>query len=94
MAPVAFLCRHVCSLSELIVSVGRGTPFHQNGNLARKTMFLTGFWIVGILSLGQNLFKNVHFLVPSDVSKTLPKSVTVDVPDRNAFLHRFDVDLR
>ena len=74
--------------------VGRGTPFHQNGNLARKTMFLTGFWIVGILSLGQNLFKNVHFLVPSDVNKTLQKSMTVDVPDRHAFLHRFGVDLR
>ena len=74
--------------------IGRGTPFHQNGNLARKTMFLTGFWIVGILSLGQNLFKNVHFLVPSDVNKTMQISVTLDVPDRNAFLHRFDVDLR
>ena len=70
------------------LNLGRGTPFHQNGYLARKTMFLTGFWIVGILSLGQNLFKNVHFLVPSDVSKkgryrrflsdTISRSVTCD----------------
>ena len=75
-------------------NLGRGTPFHQNGNLARKTMFLTGFWIVGILSLGQNLFKNVHFLVPSDVNKMMQKSMTVDGTDRHAFLHQIDVDLR
>ena len=84
-----------------IINIGEDTHFNNSIiNWEYETIVMSDF---PCFSLNFPCKGTAYVLCQSDVkstrdggyvNKTMQISVTVDVPDRNAFLHRFDVDLR